>query len=113
MADVRRTVSKVCMTVAEVGVTVTSAEVGVTVTEGLSIVRVLLLPKDELSRTDEELSTRTLELDEMLSTSVEFFNIELDLKIPLVLIEVIKLCDFNVDVTKVEFNKGMVVVRLT
>ena len=92
--------TKVCMTVAEVGVTVTTAEVGVTVTEGLSIIRVLLFPKDELSRTDKELSTWALELGEtvaiVLNTAVEFFNIKLDLMIPLVLTVVIKLVDITV-----------------
>jgi len=31
----------------------------------------------------------------------------------LVLIAVVKFCDFNADVTKLEFNKGVVVVKLT
>ena len=89
----------------------TVAEVGVTMTEGVSIIRVLLIPKDELAR------TRAPELGEtvatVLDTAVEFFNISLDLTIPLVLIRVVTLCDFNVEVTKLEFNKGVVIVRLT
>ena len=95
----------------------TVAEVGVTVKDGVSIIRVLLIPKDELAKTDEELATRALELGEtvaiVLNTAVEFFNISLDLTIPLVLIAVDKLCDFTVEVTKLEFNKGAVIVRLT
>lgn len=93
------------------------AEVGVTVTEGVSSTRVLLIPKDELARTDEELTRRALELGEtvaiVLNTAVEFFNISLDSTIPLVLIAVVKLCGFNVEVTKLEFNKGVVIVGLT
>lgn len=95
----------------------TVAEVGVTVTEGVFIIRVLLIPKDELARTDEELTTGSLELREtvatVLNTAVEFFNISLNLTIALVLIAVVKLCDFNVEVTKLEFNRGVVIVRLT
>lgn len=90
------------------------AEVGVTVTEGVSTIRVVLIPKDELARTDEEL---TMDLGEtvaiVLNTAVEFFNISLDLTIRLVLIAVVKLCNFNVEVTKLEFNKGVVIVGLT
>lgn len=95
----------------------TVAEVGVTVTEGVSTIRVVLIPKDELARTDEELTKRAMELGEtvaiVLNTAVEFFNISLDLTIRLVLIAVVKLCDFNVEVTKLEFNKGVVIVGLT
>ena len=95
----------------------TVAEVGITVTEGVSIIRVLLIPRDELSGTDEELTTRALELGETvafaLNTAVEFCNTLLDLMMLLALMAVVKFCDFNVDVTKLEFNKGVVAVRLT
>ena len=88
----------------------TVAEVGDTVTEGVSIIRVLLIPKDELTR------TRALELGETVATvrntAVEFFNISLDFTIPLVLIRIVKLCDFNVEVTKLEFKKGALIVGL-
>lgn len=94
-------------------------EIGVTVTEVGFIVaiRVLLIPKVELARRNEELITRALELGEtvaiVLNTAVEFCNTSLDLMMLLALIAVVKFCDFNVDVTKLEFNKGVVVVRLT
>ena len=88
----------------------TVAEVGDTVTEGVSTIRVLLIPKDELTR------TRALELGETVATvrntAVEFFNISLDFTIPLVLIRIVKLCDFNVEVTKLEFKKGALIVGL-
>lgn len=91
---------------------VTVAEVGITVA-----IRVLLIPKVELARSNEELITRALELGEtvaiVLNTAVEFCNTLLDLMILLVLIAVVKFCDFNADVTKLEFNKGVVVVTLT
>lgn len=91
---------------------VTVAEVGITVA-----IRVLLIPKVELARSNEELITRALELGEtvaiVLNTAVEFCNTLLDLMMLLVLIAVVKFCDFNADVTKLEFNKGVVVVTLT
>lgn len=91
---------------------VTVAEVGITVA-----IRVLLIPKVELARSNEELITRALELGEtvaiVLNTAAEFCNTLLDLMMLLVLIAVVKFCDFNADVTKLEFHKGVVVVTLT
>ena len=115
VTEVGITVTEVGITVSEVGITVT--EVGVTVTEGVSIIRVLLIPKVELARTNEELTTRALELVEtvavVLNTAVEFCNTLLDLTILLVLEVVVKFCDFKDSVTKLELDKGVVVVRLT
>ena len=77
----------------------------------------LLIPKLDLSRTNEELTTRALELGEtaavVLNTVVEFCKPSLNLTVLLVLIAVVRFCDFKVDVTKLEFNKGVVVGRLT
>lgn len=108
------TVTDVGSNVAEVRMTV--AEDGFTVTEGVSI-GVLLIPKVELARTNEELTTRALELGEtvavVLNTAVEVCNTSLDLTVLLMLIVVVRFCDFKVDVTKLEFNMGVVLVRLT
>jgi len=114
MADVVSTVTEVRMTVAEVGLTVT--KVGCTVTERVLVIRVLLIPKVELARSNEELTTRVLDLVEtvtvVLDTAVEFCNTSLDPTILLVLIAVVNFSDFKDGVTKLEFNKGVVVTRL-
>lgn len=98
------------MTMVEVGITV--AEVGITVTVVGSAVK-----KVELLSTNEELETTALELGEtvafVLNTIVVFCKTSLDLTIPLVLNTVVRFCDFKVDVNKLEFIKGVVLVRLT
>lgn len=111
MADVVSTVIEVCTIVAEVGLAVTK----VGLTEGVPVIRVLLIPKVGLARSNEEL-TRVLDLVEtvtvVLDTAVEFCNTSLDSTILLVLIAVVNFSDFKDGVTKLEFNKGVVVVRL-
>ena len=112
MADVVSTVTEVCTTVAEVGLTVTK----VGLTEGVPVIRVLLIPKVDLTRSNEELTTRVLDLVKtvtvVLDTAVEFCNTSLDPTILLVLIAVVNFSDFKDGVTKLEFNKGVVVARL-
>ena len=112
MADVVSTVTEVCTTVAEVGLTVTK----VGLTEDVPVIRVLLIPKVELARSNEELTTRVLDLVKtvtvVLDTAVEFCNTSLEPTILLVLIAVVNFSDFKDGVTKLEFNKGVVVARL-
>ena len=98
------------MTVVNVGIRV--AEVAFTVAVVGSA-----MEKVELLSTNEELETRALELGEtvafVLNTVVKSCSISLVLTIPLELNTVVRFCDFKVDVTKLEFIKGVALVRLT